>query len=596
MTVGGKRLTGAEPARSHSRRERHPRRSRVLLVILVVVLIAVVVGAMELHIHDSQLPYQGYAAAAGAAVILVGGFVLLLVSRRRGQVSESPAGAAEDQSSLPQEPVPDHVAHSRAQSGSPAAAPEREVEQAVNGGERPHMTGDLLAAEDEGLTAAASCSGSPEGAEPATEISPQDPARPSVQDPERDRAGGQEDGDQPAPTSDITAVPRQWLPQSASPPLPVRRPLLGIGDPEKSARMGLSVEPDGMRFVQIIAGRPSGPVLHNCGYSPLPSGAMGPEGEIDPGILTPALDAFLKRHGVRRRRGAVSLGKGGLVRLTRMPAMSRKELFKALRWETDKHFPLTWDEAYVDAVFLDPHKRQGRIEVFLAAYPREVVDGLMVALRGAQFTPLAIEVPALAAGRALSVVPGAPWRLGSTWKADSVGRMVATLDLGYHATWVSLFQDGIPVLDRSIPRGGRTLLRAIAGLLSISEDEATGVVLAGPPGSQHGFMVGESLQGLLAEAIRPIGYYLLQSRVGGLARVYVSGFLSGMEGILPAVEQQVRGEAGAYLSAPEGDLALIPDVGGALSFPLPIESARELVDARYLTALGLALWTEARGT
>lgn len=153
-----------------------------------------------------------------------------------------------------------------------------------------------------------------------------------------------------------------------------------------------------------------------------------------------------------------------------LPAMSRKDLVSAVRWEAKKFVPMPIEEMILDWEVIKTEdekqvkkekekqeeekeeKKRGNIKVLLTAAPRNLVSRYVEVFKQANLQLVGLETEAFALERSL---------IGH----DKTATMV--VDIGSLATSIMIFSESIPILNRSIDIGGETITKTLENTLSI---------------------------------------------------------------------------------------------------------------------------------
>lgn len=181
--------------------------------------------------------------------------------------------------------------------------------------------------------------------------------------------------------------------------------------------------------------------------------------------------------------------------LINLPKLSNKEMPEAIKWEAKKYIPLPMEDMILDwklvsdevkeekgSMSLFKKKEQGdesiitsttsqngtgpsKIisqqkdyrKVLVTAAPKALVNKYLEIFKGAGLNLLSLETEAFAMSRAL---------LGKDKQLTMI------VDIGSITTDISIVDNGLPVLNRSIDVGGLTVTKAIAASLNISQDRA----------------------------------------------------------------------------------------------------------------------------
>lgn len=114
----------------------------------------------------------------------------------------------------------------------------------------------------------------------------------------------------------------------------------------------------------------------------------------------------LLKQNIRWHKNKVNLCLGSqafFMRRVQLPPMTEAEIQKALRWEVEKHFPLTAKEAVFDYCQVDSCRdiKLSAREYLLAAVPKETANAYTAALESAGFKTVSLEIQPLSLLRSL---------------------------------------------------------------------------------------------------------------------------------------------------------------------------------------------------
>ncbi|MFH0754892.1 MAG: type IV pilus assembly protein PilM [Candidatus Omnitrophota bacterium] len=156
-------------------------------------------------------------------------------------------------------------------------------------------------------------------------------------------------------------------------------------------------------------------------------------------------------------------GRGTLIRHIDMPRMNMADLRKAFVIEADKYFPFPKETIYADCFILDPHGKDKRMSVLVAAVKKEVVDLRLKLLKDCGVAVEAITVSSSALANAFAVLPPP-----TTTSADLVGKAVAVVDVGETVTNLMILSDGAPRFNRDIFIGVSDIWRRMMNVTGLS--------------------------------------------------------------------------------------------------------------------------------
>lgn len=149
-------------------------------------------------------------------------------------------------------------------------------------------------------------------------------------------------------------------------------------------------------------------------------------------------------------------------RVIEMPPLTDEELKSAIKWEAEQYIPIPLNEANLDyQVVKSPAKgSQGeKMEVFLVAAPKTLVNKYLNILKMADIQPLALETELISICRALV-------------RNSEEGKHNLVVSIGSLSTDLAITRDSQIIYTRSISTGGNALARAVARELNLEVPQA----------------------------------------------------------------------------------------------------------------------------
>jgi type IV pilus assembly protein PilM len=172
-----------------------------------------------------------------------------------------------------------------------------------------------------------------------------------------------------------------------------------------------------------------------------------------------------------------------------LPAMARKDLISAVRWEAKKFVPIPLEEMILDwEVLKEPGQAtsdgektyakkekdekdkekpkdkdakgetaKGNLKVLLTAAPKNLVNRYVELFKEVGLQLVGLETESFALERSL---------VGNDLNP------VMVVDLGSRSTSIIIFSAGVPILNRSIDVGGRSVTKGLAETMGLSESQA----------------------------------------------------------------------------------------------------------------------------
>ncbi len=280
-----------------------------------------------------------------------------------------------------------------------------------------------------------------------------------------------------------------------------------------------------------------------------------------------------------------------------LPAMSRKELVSAVRWEAKKFVPMPIDEMILDWKVLDDdgsgdkdgrskpfdnksddsqptEKKSKNLNILLTAAPRNLVQRYLNIFKELNVKLVGLETEAFALERSL---------IGHDKSA------IMVVDIGGLNTNVTVIRDSVPLLNRSIDVGGETITRTIANGLNVDLVRAEqfkrdfGMSVSAESDQQQ---IPKTIEFVVGSIINEIKYCFNLYQNQSLGQASVSKdiekvLLTGGSAYLPALPE--------YLSKVLNMRVYIGDPWAHVSYPEEIKPVLHELGPRFAVAIGLAM-------
>lgn len=399
----------------------------------------------------------------------------------------------------------------------------------------------------------------------------------------------------PAAAEPVLAPPRTpaadgALPVQAMPP-PPRRHLSRLA--QRGTVLGIDIGSYSTKIVQVRLRRRGRFDVVNFWEVRNPAGSIAGGAVVKPQLLASRLAPVVDDYRLDRRPAVSSLSiQKAMTKIARFPRMSREEIANALRWEAENYVPLPLETSVVDFAvgpFPAGEGEGGEMEVLVVAAPREAVEALAAALEGAGVAPVAVEIESLAAYRALRALGLVP----SEEEEEEEGCTVL-LDLGHSASRLSVFKRGLPVVNRAMKTGGRDFTEAVARGLGFTVERAEAAVRRWGvrPGTPIHALVAPVLDALTADIWRSIEFFLVLSKADRVDRVFLTGGNALQPGLAETLDRYLVGRLSERFDQVPSEAALVRLVapGSLLRLPRHLKPLAPELDARFVGALGTALW------
>lgn len=310
--------------------------------------------------------------------------------------------------------------------------------------------------------------------------------------------------------------------------------------------------------------------LKAFGAAQSPSRGLMSEAESDLTQLSEAIKKLYQASGISTKNVAVALPEDkAFSKVVSFPRLTDKELQTAIKWEAEQFIPVPLEEVSLDYQLMGSRKEgvKEKMEVFLVAAPKRLIEKIMRILSAVGLTPVALETEILSLARSL-VLPD--------------GETSLLIDLGARATDMAIVEGGQVVFTRSIGIAGEALTRAVATRLNLDPNQAEEYKKAygADPAKLEGRIstaIGPILETIIKEVEKSIQFYF-STRQKQISRVILAGGTAG----LPEVVNLLAKKLNMEIQVGDPQVRLAPSPNKEISLP------RETAPA-FATAIGLAL-------
>jgi type IV pilus assembly protein PilM len=199
--------------------------------------------------------------------------------------------------------------------------------------------------------------------------------------------------------------------------------------------------------------------LHGLGRVGLPRGAVVNGVIREPALVTHALKALWQQNRIDCRNVIVGVtSQQVVVRKVDLPNLPPAERAQALPFQARDIIALPIERAILDFIPVGPvDEGTNTVPGLLVAAPREPVSVTVRAVEDAGLRVARVDLAAFAALRAIA--------------ADDLP-VEAVVDIGAHLTNIVIHNQGVPLMVRTVARGGDELTTALANRLGIDAEAA----------------------------------------------------------------------------------------------------------------------------
>jgi len=271
----------------------------------------------------------------------------------------------------------------------------------------------------------------------------------------------------------------------------------------------------GSSNIKIVHAEPTKQGIHVSHVSICPT----PPNSVREGIVTgvkevaSAIQFAMRSAGIKTSSAITAIaGPGVIVRNVKVPKMTEAALRKCVYFEASKYISASVEDSVVEFEILGDAEEDDQMNIILVAAPRAMVDSKVAVLEEAGLDPLAVDIEAFAALRAL---------IEHNPDGGITEKTIGILDLGASHTEINLVSCGTLALTRNIPIAGSSLTNALKNVHNCPDEEAErikhsldlGIIIESPDAVNDDpslRAVQPLIDELLREIRRSINYYQSQ--------------------------------------------------------------------------------------
>jgi type IV pilus assembly protein PilM len=292
--------------------------------------------------------------------------------------------------------------------------------------------------------------------------------------------------------------------------------------------IGLDIGSTSIRAVQTSRGR-NGPFITHCGQASLPAGAVRGGVVKESETVTVALKQLWSTSHFSSRDVVLGVTNPQVVvremAVSNLPADKMRE---ALPFQVRDALPLPVERSILDFYPLEDPGTADNVRGLLIAAPKDAVLDAVRAVESAGLHVSRVDLASFALLRAASQLDG---------------QVEAIVDIGGQSTTVIVHVDGVPLIVRTIPRGGADITDMVATRLDISTAEAEalkcriGLSASSEPAAA---VVTEAVGPLISEIRSSFAYLTAGERHTQVTRVALSGGGSLLAGLADELGRQLE--------------------------------------------------------
>lgn len=257
--------------------------------------------------------------------------------------------------------------------------------------------------------------------------------------------------------------------------------------------IGIEIGSNSIKAVELVK---TGNKYFLSSYAIAPATAKGiaTDSNVDFEVIAEIVKKVVLELKTRNRMAAIAIDQSLVfTRVLEMPQMTDVELASAINWEAEEYIPLPISQVRLEWQIMRKNVNQEgekRMDVLLVASPRNLIDKYHHLAEAAGLELKFLEPESIAILRALSL-----------FNLDKGNTIV--VNFGNSKTDILISSNGSVSFVRSVATGSKSLTRAIAKSLNISEEQAENYKLA------YGFDASK-LNGSLVTIMQPIFDVLIE--------------------------------------------------------------------------------------
>jgi len=319
---------------------------------------------------------------------------------------------------------------------------------------------------------------------------------------------------------------------------------------------GIDVGASGVRAAESVLSKTGEATLRRFGQRALPVGAVRGGVALDPAAVGRVVKEMWKEVAFPSTRVHLAVSSSQVaVRSIALPDLEPAELARALPFLVRDVVPIPLDRAIIDFVPTGERDSDGKRSGLLVAIPSEPVSGIVRALERAGLDVESVDLAAFAALRALL-------------RSDASGELSAVVDLGATMTTVMVQEGGIPIMLRTVARGGDDITDVLSERLGLSRAEAEAqkrrVGLDDSVDANVAEVVRAALAPVLSEIRSSLAYFATSNPGKSVQEVRLTGGGSALAGIREAVASQQR--LPVSVADPSSTILIAPHNADAILF------------------------------
>lgn len=336
---------------------------------------------------------------------------------------------------------------------------------------------------------------------------------------------------------------------------------------ESLSKLGLDIGTSAIKLVELNFDHGQ-PQLVTYGQAKFDYSLLSLDQKKNLSLYSDGLIKLMEASRVTTKRTIASLSATNtFTTVIELPAMPKKEIDSAVRWEAKKIIPLPLEKMSLDwHVINGPDQKM--MKIIITAASKDVVNNTLFIYQQAGAKLIGLETEAIALRRSIL--------------RDSE-ETTMLMDIGATNTNIVVFHQGLPAITRNIAIGGRTIDVNIANSMNVNLERAEqfksnfGPVLPGQPEHPVSKAIQFVIDNIMIREIRPLIMTFEDVHKTEVKKIILTGGTSHLKN-LPAYLQKILGKE-----------VIIKDPWAAISCPQELLPELQKIGPEMAVAIGLAL-------
>lgn len=287
----------------------------------------------------------------------------------------------------------------------------------------------------------------------------------------------------------------------------------------------------------------SGIKITKSGMVATPEEAIRDGVVVETKLVGAAIKAAMKEAHISCHDVVVAAAGGAVfVRPVPFPKLSAQMLRQSVIYEAGRYVPGSIEDSYVEAEIIGDID-ETQMNVLLVAAPKDTVNSRIEACKVAGLNVEVVEIESFASYRV--IVENNP-------AEDYSHKVVAILDIGSASTSVTVIQNGIFAMQRSMPAGGNALTDALKTTFRLETPDAEAgkcvldlaeLLQPGPAENPPLKIIQPHVDDMIREVRRSLNYYQSQHQSEAQAKqidaIFITGGGAKLKGLAAYMSQKL---------------------------------------------------------